>query len=464
MKDTHAKSEVMSWGASRHSPPQQSGWDDAKPQQLSNLFHYNIIMSPHHDHHHEEEEEEQAPAVGEIVDFDDEPIMEQSPGLVLHHHQEYNGHHQEVAVPSTHVHQHHQQADDDVVSVDESVLQIAMFEAVLQSAEEGDHQEEELNVHEEEEEEISPLPIVVTIPASVAPIKRPANDSPVVEARPVKRVKKEEEKEDCKPAPKSAPVATNSVSTVKEVKIEEPRKMPPVPRRRRPNCLFVNHFGTRLNDKGEAVKVNTSVKTPEPARISSEESVSIRTKSTGRSSKSSSTKNTPVSLAFTATPSASRIPAVVSIVTPAVKKPIKSSCLEDITMEEDDMEPLLHEHPLEQSDDMTMTTKGHLPYVNSLTNQPTSPPTPGMPTARMMPGMMPGGIPPLNFSRPFPLLQRRAFLNSCHPMAGHPAGYGWPASPFPRPGMHFPNQAFSAPAPTPSSASSSSQTQWKNQS
>lgn len=401
-------------------PPARS-WDEARPQPLSNLYHFNIIMSPSHE---EEEEEGREPAVGDmVVDFDEPAIEPTEDNNAQAGHQETSSYSSDTPVAAE------DKNEDDVVSVDESILEIAMFEAVLQhnSEVEAEHQDEVEAIRQEEE--IAPLPVVIVT-------KRPATDPKDV--RPIKKLKKE-----IIPEIVPSPVIQ-----------AEPRKLPPTPRRKRPNCLFVNHFGTRLNDKGQAVRINTPAKN-RPARISSEESVSIRTKvtaSTGRSSKSSSTKKTPIDcVVSTTTPSITRsgVPSVVSIVTPNMKKPIKSSCLEDITMEEDEIAPT-------SANREDTKNSANLPYINSMSEHAPHSPMHN----RMMQGMIPGPMPGVNFGRPFPLLQRRAFLTGCHPGAfGSP---GWHATPYP---MHFAPQMSSFPGPPPphssSASASSKQSQWK---
>lgn len=427
--------EVPNEQQQQHQQQPRSSWDEAKAQPLSTLFHYNIIMSPNH----EEEEEGKVPAVAGVVDFDDEPIIEVS-------HEEVNGKgdpQDEPVISSLSAAATDAKDDDDVVSIDESILEIAMFEAVLHNAREDDHQEKEAGDRQDDDEELAPLPVAITF------TKRPATESEL--PRPAKKAKQD-------PVPKLKPAPAPTPASKQEKATEEPKKLPGKPRRRRPNCMFVNHFGTRLNSTGQAVRVTPPVKNRTPARISSEESVSIKTKvtsSTGRSSKSSSTfadsKKTPVSAMMGITPSGLSppcIPLEVRIVTPSVKKPVKSSCLEDITMEEDIMQPVKSDDQEQHGEELN---NGGIPYINSISdNAPHSP----MPGARMMPGMMP----PLGFGRPFPLLQRRAFLSGCHPMAGHPVafgGAGWHA-PYPPPGMPF----YVGPPP-PTSSSAPENQEWK---
>lgn len=421
-------------------------WDeDTKAQPLSNLYQYNMIMSPTHE---DEEHEGKTPVVGRILDFDEDAV--EGPKFMK------KVSHDDVSSNSSDRNAESKKAvgvpvdsngkgndDDDFVSLDESILSIAMFEGVFHASTDGCAKDEIITA---DDEEIIPLPAGVANSSKRPPERDQPRPFKIPKTAPVSLPGKGSGSAPQQPA---GPTLQDTALAV----VDEQKKLPPRPRRRRPNCLFVNHFGTRLNNIGQVVKVNVLAKTHygiSATRVSSEETASIRTKvtaSTARSSKASCdmhSKKTPVKDSAAATAMGSNsVPSVVRIVTPNMKKPIKSSCLEDITMEEDIMEPIKHDDPMEEGDDML--NRSHLPYLNSLSEHPSHASTPPSPaTARMMHSMMPPGM-HMSFSRPFPLLQRRAFLVGCHPMTPHPVaafatGPGWHPAFAPGQGMPFPNQ------------------------
>jgi hypothetical protein len=440
-------------------------WDvETKTQPLSNLYQFNIIMSPSH----EDEGGRAPPVLGEILGFGS-PAME-APKEEAH----------EVSSPSCSYSSDEEEDKTNAVDTsddDESVLQLDMFEGVFY-----------LGHDAPEEDGIIPLDHADVVHAAAedgSVTKRPAGEEEEEEEeRSLKKPKTEGIKQRSS-VPTSEPMPTTihtkrladkpvtlkpAVSAVisafrNEIAANMEFPKPRHPRLNRPNCLFVNHLGTRLNDKGSAEPVNVPSKNY--ARISSEESVSIKTKVTAstkssRTSYDEDTQRTPVKVSRDAsiTEAPSCIPLEVRIVTPTTNKPIRSSRLEDIVMEEDELEPI---HHIREHDEIVLDSID-LPYINSLTesaslsspkspvvdNSPqasassadtpqATPPSSAAGSPHMMSNMMGGqGGMPLNFNRPFPLLQRRAFMGGSYPMA-HPGqvfGAGWPGM-FPHHCMPF---------------------------
>jgi hypothetical protein len=442
-------------------------WDaETKTQPLSNLYQFNIIMSPSHD-----EEVGRAPSVvGEMLDFDS-PSNEAPT--------------EETRDVSSHSSSHSTDEEggkfgDDASDDDESVLQMDLFEGVFYTGHSTAGEDDIVPLDDEE---------VVYVSSEEASItKRPAGEEEEEEEeeeRSLKKPKTEGIKElssvpTSEPVPKTIdtkscaaklftlkPAAAAVISAFRDeiavsMKFPEPRH----PRLNRPNCLFVNHLGTRLNEKGAAEPVDVPSKNF--ARISSEESVSIKSKATAstKSSRTSSdgeTQRTPIKVSrdVSSTEAPTCIPSEVRIVTPTTNKHVRSSRLEDIVMEEDDFEPIHHVH---DKDEMGLDSND-LPYIESLTENAAlsspkslvvddppevSTPVPDIALAlpplssaagspHMMSNMMRGqGGMPMNFNRPFPLLQRQAFIAGSYPMA-HPGQAfvaGWPGV-FSHPCMPF---------------------------
>ena len=380
---------------------EEGNWDEAKTQPLATLYQHQMILSPSHDEDEEDEEEGEAPVMGDMIDFDE-------------HAMGASGSKSGSAAATRNVYVSSEE-EDVCVNLD-TVLDLEMFEDVFEEIHEETPKTTEMMVTSDEDDEAS---------SETSSLKRVSKSS-----------KGEEAKHDC-PALKKAKtlVAAVVVPSTKDKIVPAMTALPKQPRHKRPNCLFINHFGTRLDQKGVAVQVDTPSKVRTPNRISSEESVSIKTKSTSSSKTSSSTgsdtKKTPVNDIITSSPSdtktPTKVPSVVRIVTPTVKKPITSSArIEDIHMEEDDLEPLRHDN----NEGEILVDSDHLPYIQSLTDdgpQPTGAASIVIGGCQpMMQGMMasPQRI-PLNFTRPFPLLQRRAFLSGCHPMT-HPQAFAGP--------------------------------------
>jgi len=451
MKEASAtRNSVANSSSTEDDHHHHQDWD-AKAQPLSNLFQSQIILSPCRGEGDDFGEEKAPVVAGEIIDFDD--------------HSSTGGKHD-----------------------DENEYDLDMFDNLFDEGNQPEEEEEEEEPKQEEEEEKEPgATAQEETKASGDHVVTSDEEDAVSESSKSKRTKdtkdddqedgdrpvKKSKTKDCDAPPVASIVVEPKKKKVVEIKIEhlsiplppEPRK--PLPGRRRPNCLFVNHFGTRLDEKGHAVQLNV------PVKICSSETVSIKTKSTAASSKSSKsgcTHKTPVknvasssvNTSDSESPSCS-VPSVVRIVTPNVKKPVTTSSarIEDIHMEEDDLMPLHHE------DHEVVIDCEDLPYIHSLTaaeqhqhqhggasnqnnNNNTPSPVHGQAGPHMIPGAMMGGhhgagMPHLNFHRPFPLLQRRAFLTGSYPMAAHPQAafmHGWPgAAGFGGPGMTpFPPQ------------------------
>jgi len=292
------------------------GEDQVEP--LTILYRHQMILSPSRA---EEDERKCAPVVGEIIDFDAEVV----------------------------------------VAKDSALHEMDMFDMAL-----DDVAPEDLNCHRvysEEEEEAS----------QASSLKRSSvckNSGPSKVKKAKRATILEEETEDAvydvpaaisiRPiSKKTLKKPMTSASPIVPPKIEH-KPLPPLtkqPHRKRPGCLFINHFGTRMDEKnGVTVEANTSIKIQNPKKISCEETVSIKTKSTA-SSKSTKSRNgdsqkTPVHAIVPSTPStttfgdtSAKVPTEVRIITPPTirKKPISSARIEDIHMEEDDFEPLSHE-------------------------------------------------------------------------------------------------------------------------
>ena len=396
---------------------ESSDWDEVKMQPLSTLYHDQMIMSPSHDEGDGEEEEGKAPVVGEIMDFDERSVeaVEPAAGAERIENKTEKGN-----VSSD--------KNEDECLREDTVFDLELVGGAL---EEDKSNRAEMMVTSDEDETSSGE-------SSLKRFSKPSKSS-------------EEQKNDC-PALKKAKTlpVKKDLPMIKAPELEL-KPLPPLPKqppRKRPNCLFVNHFGTRLDQKGVAVKVNVSTKVPMPAphRISSEESVSLKTRSTSSSktsktatSNSSDTKKTPTKSIAKSSPttagSPAQIPSEVRIVTPSIKKPITSSArIEDIHMEEDDLEPLRH-------DEGGMLDSMHVPYINqSLADAGNHPAAPMVACQTMMPSMM--GSPrmiPMQFGNPF--VQGRAlFMNPMqHPQAMMMQHQGsWPG--FVAPGMAFPQQ------------------------
>ena len=390
-----------------------SSWDDVKMQPLATLYQHQMILSPSHDEGDVEEEEGKAPVVGEIMDFDERSVEAAGPvaGAECTENKTENGN-----------------ACSD--KEDECLREEIVFDLELVGGALED--KTEMVVTNDEDETSS----------EESSLKRSSKPTKI----------SEEQKNDC-PALKKAKTlkVKKNLPMIKAPELEI-KPLPPLPKqppRKRPNCLFVNHFGTRLDQKGVAVKVNVSTKVPIPAphRISSEESVSLKTRSTSSSkntaktatSNSSDTKKTPTKSIANSSPTTAvaptQIPSEVRIVTPSIKKPITSSArIEDIHMEEDDLEPLRHDSEGGMLDCM------HVPYLNqSLAEGGNHPATPMVACQTMMPGMMGAHMVPMQFGNPF--VQGRAlFMNPMqHPQAMMVQHQGnWPG--FVAPGMAFPQQ------------------------
>ncbi|CAB9505948.1 expressed unknown protein [Seminavis robusta] len=484
---------------------ENAAWDDH-----DGLFHFDLLRSPRREDHGDEDEGN-APIVGEIVDFDGPAMAEAT---------EDNNKRQAandvvVVVDGSDDDQNNKKEEEDNeegdnCSDDGSFLKLEMFEGVFEEHPDGSHTDDGI-IPLADEDVVGVVSTTATNSSSSdtdSSVKRPAEVEEDDSQRSFKKAKPQtnsttamEEaklpteialKLSTKPAPpkvnKPSAAAANLISAFQEeLVIKQDFPTPKHPRKRRPNCMFVNHFGTRLNVKTGA---SEPVNVPSKNRISScEESISIRTKTTAstRSSKSADTKGTPVCATTTksGTPSVNTaedcVPSVVRIVTPTANKPaIRSSRLEDITMEEDELEPI---YQPTDDDDVMVIDKNHLPYITSLpqvsssprpkttskssnnkgkvTSRSSSPKTPPAKTTTKKNISLPPMVPPVmmspcnsrmqvNFNRPFPLLQRRAFLaGACPPMPHHAqaaafaagaaaAAAGWHGAAFPHPGMPFP--------------------------
>lgn len=422
----------------------EADWDEAKVQPLTTLYQHQMILSPSHGED-EEDEQGKSPVAGNMIDFDEDANANVC-------------------------------TIEDTALLDQSGLDLDdMFENVFDED------------HEEDSHSVEATPMAPTTEMTVIS----DTEETASQASSLKRRSTAEEGnkhghpalKKTKPAgevPSSVAIVvaplkakkTVKVMTVPQLDMPKMPALPLQPRRKRPMCLFVNHFGTRLNQKGAPEQVNVSCKTKTVAsnKISCEETVSVKTKSTA-SSKTTATSHgsakTPVNNnTITSAPvdtespvKPATVPSYVNVVTPVTKRPIASSArIEDIHMEEDDLEPLRHD----EEGDGDIIDCGHLPYIQSLTEGDPEPTNNNITTAAsptvqpcqpmMHPTMMTPPNQMLNFNRPFPLLQRRAFLNGCHPMPQmqphlqayggvHPSnwhGYAVPAMGYPHPMGAYP--------------------------
>lgn len=375
---------------------EEGNWD-AKTQPLSTLYQDKMILSPTHNDHEDEEEGEEgtSPVVGEIIDFDEHVMPTSSSNSTEIH---------EISSSSSASGEDGDEEEQLEASMAESLLDMEILEGVFAEARE-----------QEEEEETEAETLKKRSPVEISEKHHPAKKAKKMTVSPV-------------PAEENGTIVEKKCTT-------KPGESSKQPRRKRPNCLFVNHFGTRLNEKGVVMPVNVpaethaSNKTPGNSKeieiTKTENAASIGKVSAGDSQK------TPVKNVIPDSPldilSPTRVPSVVRIVTPTTTKPIASSArIEDIHMEEDDdLEPIKHDGEFNG----VVLDSNHLPFIHSLTNEtptttgPDGSPCPSKGMGAFHPGLMAPPIPSVNFNRPFPLLRRRAFLNNCHPMAGHPGAF-----------------------------------------